>query len=55
MGVETTIKRRVGNGELGFDTQGKMREAVNATLNTLDSGEACVAEKIAASGLSTSG
>ena len=32
--------------QLGFDTQGDVRDAVNAALNALDSGEARVAEKI---------
>ena len=34
-------------GELGFDTQGEIREAVDATLNALDAGKARVAEKVA--------
>ena len=32
--------------QLGFDTQGEVRDAVNAALSALDSGEARVAEKI---------
>ena len=32
--------------QLGFDTQGDVRDAVNAALSALDSGEARVAEKI---------
>ena len=34
-------------GELGFDTRGDIREAVDATLNALDAGKVRVAEKIA--------
>ena len=32
--------------QLGFDTQGDVRDAVNAALSALDSGEARVAEKV---------
>lgn len=32
--------------QLGFDTQGDVRDAVNAALNALDSGKARVAEKV---------
>ena len=46
-GLETTIDAAwEERAQLGFDTQGEVREAVNAALNALDSGEARVAEKI---------
>ena len=46
-GLETTIDAAwEDQAQLGFDTQGEVREAVNAALNALDSGEARVAEKI---------
>ena len=46
-GLETTIDAAwEDRAQLGFDTQGEVRDAVNAALNALDSGEARVAEKI---------
>ena len=46
-GLETIIDAAWENrAQLGFDTQGEVRDAVNAALNALDSGEARVAEKV---------
>ena len=47
MGLEAIIDAAwEDRAQLGFDTQGEVRDAVNAALNALDSGEARVAEKI---------
>ena len=46
-GLEATIDAAwEERAQLGFDTQGEVRDAVNAALNALDSGEARVAKKI---------
>ena len=46
-GLEATIDAAwEDRAQLGFDTQGEVRDAVSAALNALDSGEARVAEKI---------
>ena len=47
MDIETTINAAwEERAQLGFDTQGEARDAVDAALNALDSGEARVAQKI---------
>ena len=46
-GLEATIDAAwEDRAQLGFDTQGEVRDAVNTALNALDSGEARVAEKV---------